>query len=144
VGQTVNVRNRFINHLSSIRRNSEKEIHKHFANENHTTADLTISILEIPKSTNQQLLDRLERKWIDKLNTFNEGLNADKGNPDREMCIFPLQHNPFSNNLIQTARDWLTKFKESNWQFRKNPVTITKASARNKNLSQQLVRAMLK
>jgi hypothetical protein len=94
--------------LSSIRRNSEKEIH-----DNHTTADLTISILKIPKSTNQQLLDRLERKWMDKLNTFtfNEGLNADKGNPDKEMCILPLQHNPLSNNLIQIARDQLTKFK---------------------------------
>lgn len=144
VGQTINLRNRFIAHLSSIRKNSDKQVHQHFSSDNHSIADVTISILEVPKSANQQLLDRLERQWIDKLNTFDHGLNSDRGNPDRDICIFPLQYNPLSRRFTQIARDWLAKFKETSSKFRKHPVSIIKANARNKNLSQKLVRAMLK
>ena len=145
VGQTINLRSRINNHLSSIRRNnSDQKIHKHFNLVDHCLSDFNISILEIPDSDKSRLLDRLERQWITKLDTFKSGLNSDEGNSDNDACIFSLQHHPEANKLVCAARDWLTKFKTDNKLYNKSQLTITKANARNKNLSQNLVRAQLR
>ena len=70
MGQTIKLRNRFINHLSYIRKNNDKKVYQHFNGTNHTLKDVTITILEIPKSAKQELLDKLERQWITKLNEY--------------------------------------------------------------------------
>ena len=145
VGQTINLRHRIINHFSAIRRNSDKKVHQHFRSTNHTLTDVTLTILAIPDSDKPDILDKLERQWIKRLNTFELGLNSDPGNTGGDICTFILQHNPTSNRLLQIARDWLTKFKDNNSKkLKKHPVNIIKANAKNKNLSQNLVRAMLR
>ena len=117
---------------------------KHFNLVDHCLYDFDISILEIPDSDKSRLLDRIERQWITKLDTFKSGLNSDEGNSDNDACIFSLQHHPEANKLVRAARDWLTKFKTDNKLYNKSQLTITKANARNKNLSQNLVRAQLR
>ena len=144
VGQTTNLRARTLNHISAIRHTSDKKVHLHFNSTNHSINDLSISILEIPDSDKQQLLDRLERQWISRLNSFHQGLNSDTGNIDGDVCTFILQHNPTARSLVKISKEWLTKFKLNSSKYKKHPVSIIKASARNRNLSQYLVRAMLK
>jgi hypothetical protein len=144
VGQTINLRGRILSHLSSIRKNSDKKVHQHFKSPNHSLADISITILEIPKSNKQQLLDRVEKQWIRKIDSFHQGLNSDLGNTQGDVCTLISQHHPTSQRLVKIARDWLDDFKSNSSRFKKHPVTIIKANARNKNLSQHLVRAMLK
>ena len=134
VGQTINLRHRIINHFSAIRRNSEKKVHQHFKSTTHTLTDVTLTILAIPDSDKPDILDKLERQWIKRLNTFELGLNSDPGNTGGDVCTFILQHNPTSNRLLQIARDWLTKFKDNNSKkLKKHPINIIKANAKNKN-----------
>lgn len=144
VGQTTNLRSRFIAHLSAIRTGSDKQVHQHFNSPNHSSRDVTLTILDVPESDKQQLLDRLERQWIKKFNSFQSGLNSDPGNTEGDVCIFILQHHPLSTNLTKIAREWLDNFKKCSAKFRKHPISIIKANARNTNLSQKLVRALLK
>ena len=144
VGQTIKLRNRFINHLSYIRKNNDKKVYQHFNSTNHTLKDVTITILEIPKSAKQELLDKLERQWITKLNTFHSGLNSDAGNPGKDSCTFILQHHPSAAKLTNIARDWLDEFNENNPKLKKHPISLITANARNKNLSQTLVKSLLK
>ena len=141
VGQTINLRHRFIRHRSSVRTNKDVKVYKHFQEANHGIDDLTITILEIPTSDKPEILDKLERQWIGRLNTFELGLNSDPGIPERDTCTLVLQYHPTSNRIINTAREWLTKFTDKN---KKSTVNLVKANARNKNLSQNLVRAMLR
>ena len=56
---------------------------QYFNTSYHTLKDVTITILEIPKSAKQEL-DKLERQRITKLNTFHSGLNSDAGNPEKD------------------------------------------------------------
>ena len=144
VGQTINLRNRFICHLSSIRKNSKKKVHQHFQSENHSADDVTITILEIPESNKQILLDRLERQWIAKLDTFHSGLNADTGNQQDNTCVLILQHHPLSSKLGKTANKWLEVNKSSISKVKKQPISFIKANSRNQNLAQHLVRAKLR
>ena len=109
-----------------------------FNSTNHTLKDVTITILEIPKSAKQELLDKLERQWITKLNTFHSGLNSDAGNPGKDSCTFILQHHPSAAKLTNIARDWLDKFNENNPKLKNHPISLITANARNKNLSQKL------
>jgi hypothetical protein len=141
VGQTINLRHRFIRHRSCIRIGKDVKVYQHFKQPNHEIDDVTITILEIPNSDKPEILDKLERQWIKRLNTFESGLNSDPGNPENESCMMILQYHPTSNRLLDIARDWLTKFTSEN---NLHPVNLIKANARNKNLSQNLVRAMLK
>ena len=99
VGQTVNHRHRFINHLSYIRKHNDQKVYKHFITSNHTLRNVTITILEVPKSAKQELRDKFERQWITKLNTFHSGLNSEAGNPEKDSCTFILQHHPSAAKL---------------------------------------------
>ena len=127
VGQTINLRSRINNHLSSImRNNSDQKIHKHFNLVDHCLSDINISILEIPDSDKSRVLDRIERQWITKIDTFKSGLNSDEGNSAIDACIFSLQHHHEANILVRAARDWLTKFKTDNKLYNESQLTITK------------------
>ena len=144
VGQTTNLRDRFIAHLSSINNRSDKFVHQHFTSANHSSNDVTISILEIPNRNNQQTLNKLECQWIKRLNSYHSGLNSDEGNKELLSCIISLQHNPTTNNIVTLTQNWIENLNENNSKNKKNQLSVMKASARNKNLSQKLVRAVLK
>lgn len=142
VGQTVNVRNRFIAHLSRIRLGSDNKVHLHFQQNNHEINDITINLLETPPSRDSKTLNKLEKQWIKKLNTVELGLNSQEGH-DENICPFILKYNPLSKNLFSIAKNWFETHSDLP-QLKKNPVTLIKANSRNKNLSQYLVRAKLK
>lgn len=139
VGQTTDLRSRFINHLSNIRTNKDTSVAEHF--QTHDINHLRLTVLE--KVDKLDKLDKIERKWIQKLDSFKNGLNRDPGNREN-MSIFVLQHNPLNEPLLKIATTWWEKFKTENpTRIPKKPFKILKASAKNKNLSGFLVRALL-
>lgn len=144
VGQTSNLRNRIIAHLSSIRRGSDKLVHQHFRDDSHAPSDLLVSILEIPKNKKPENMDKLERDWILKLKSHRIGLNSDEGNAPPNICPYILQHHPVASKLNSLAQNWLEEFLEVHDKNKKKKLQIVRASARNKNLSQSLVRALLR
>ena len=86
----------------------------------------------------------IHRRQFTKVNTFHSGLISDAGNPEKDSCTFILQYHPFSSKLTKIARDWLDKFNQNNLKLKKYPLSLITANARNKNLSQTLVRSLLK
>ena len=80
-----------------------------------------------------ELLDKLQRQWITKLNTFDSGLNLDAGNPEKDSCTFILQHHPSAAKLTNIARNWSDKFNENTPKLKKkHPISLLKANAGNK------------
>ena len=65
-------------------------------------------------------------------------------NPGKDSCTFILQHHPSAAKLTNIARDWLDKFNENNPKLKKHPISLITPNVRNKNLSQTLVRSLLK
>lgn len=142
IGQSTNLRARLIAHFSDIRLQRPKEVAQHFSQQDHSPQDLWVSTLEVP--TKAKNLDKIETAWIERLNTVNMGLNTQEGNQEGDILPFILQHHPSSSHIYNIAQRWWEGFQADNPSTtKKQPITIIRASAKNKNLSQVMVRSLL-
>ena len=145
VGQTVNLRDRLIAHRSSINRRVNTKMAKHFF-EVHTLNDLFVTLLDKTENPEpKRFLDQSEQKWINKLDTVNRGLNQHDTARGTISIPFVLPYNAEAKKFTKLAQDWLNHWRSSNpTNQNPKPVSIIRAFAKNKNLSQVLVRSLLK
>lgn len=143
VGQTTNLRERFLNHRSTMKRGDSTLLALHFFNI-HNTQDVFITILECPppnKQGDRAHLEKMERDWIRRLDSYQSGLNTDPGVPaDITPLIMP--HGPASKLLTKVCRTWLDDFYSKNPNLK--PCNLIQANSRNKNLAQMLTKSLLK
>ena len=142
VGQTINFRERFLNHRSNIITKTDTAIGNHFNLPNHSVNDLCVVLIEQIEA-NQELkntLDEREKFWISKLDTFKNGLNLEAGNSPDKLIPLVMKFSINSFSIQKKLQEEFVKLKQME-QFK--TCRIIMAFQKNKNLKQTLVRAKM-
>jgi hypothetical protein len=152
VGQTKDVRQRILTHLSDIRLKKDTATAYHFSPP-HSHRDLFFSVLESFSDSSlldsPETLDKAETKWIDRLDTFNKGLNRDRGNSIQVSIPFIIKHSDQSSIITKQARALISaKLTNKKWagirgSSKNIEINILQANRTNQKISQKLVRSKL-
>jgi len=112
----------------------------HFSNPGHTGTPV-FTILEYINNPSEATPNKL--KWSKRLKCLT--VNSDKSSQSRDnKTPFILNFHPFSQSLKNTTKNWQnTHNQQIGSPFIKRPVEILHAYARNRNLSNSLVRSRL-